>query len=1126
MEDPRNSIYSFVLKEFVGPDLVNTNANGDELLVGDIPTIRYLSGILFPQPFQKEGDEDSDEIAPSQAEDANAAGDLGDSESPDNDQNDDDDWITLSNLTRPSAISLSFVMKENDTLSLSVAAATYHKTKDSRFSDKTSLFERTPISVSSDAIIPFSLNVANIKQHSGELFSISKNEGEQALKVGFFFRGQILKGNESLSLVTASLINTNMMAAGEDQLHADYQQCFFQTSFSIRNEKGFTAMPQRPKIFHDEDIDNNDLLYRDIKRYAAGHGCSPIWDDTNPEEPVKQIDTTFIPHYFNKPIVPMRREDLSLSMVDYSNPNKANETFSSLNHLADEYEKWINQLANKKEIIEQFSAAQKNINNCHDYLLRIRNGIALLNSDSLAFHAFCLMNSAMLLQQLHYKLPLRERDQNGNLITPPDFQMPKIDDPQTWYNSKTNVYGQWYPFQIAFILANICSMTDPQTPERSFVDLIWFPTGGGKTEAYLGLSAYTIFLERLSETKNHTTNFGITVLMRYTLRLLTSQQYERATSLICACETLRQADVDCLGQTPISIGLFVGGSTSPNTYSSAAESYYKLQASQLESNPFVVRKCPWCGAELGPSSAQKKGPYSLHGYVNQKKTKNKSEFHFTCDNPECDFYKKRLPLTVIDEDIYNNPPTLLIGTVDKFATLIFNHQSQAIFGYKDGQKLGNPSLIIQDELHLISGPLGSMVAIYETMIDELCTDRRQKNVIKPKIVASTATIAMAREQCHNLFDVPPENVKIFPPSGLSANDSFFAVEKKGSSGREYVGVYAPGAPSVSTAAIRLYSSLFEAPVHVTFPSTNLQDAYYTNVGYYNSLRELGKAETWVSEDIPEHNKVIAGRYSSLERDRQEIRYKELTSRIRSDEIPDNLHALEKSIPNPDTVDICLATSMISVGLDVSRLGLMTVSGQPKTTSEYIQVTSRVGRDSNRPGIVFVLFNPYKPRDKSIFESFQMFHSEFYSFVEPTSVSVFSPQIRRKALAAVLIGLAILMGTEKDSKVPNDLLSNGNIDRAKDVIVRRVEDLDPEEKENTIEQIDSIIAIWKKQNYTRMTYRLKFDGDYSNISIYSDIPLFYPRGAVIPNAWETSSNAVSTSMRDVDGECSIEIWAHQ
>jgi hypothetical protein len=1100
MEDPRDNIYSFILKEFVGPDPILTNASGEELLKGDTPLVRYISGILFPQPYEKTGAEDDQIEETAVEEDANAAGDEGSADSPDTDQTNDDDWITLSNSTKPSAISLSIIMKTDDLLRVHVTAATYHKAKDSRFPEQTNLYERRPIDVELDTALPFPITLGNVQQHSGELFSVGTGEDEQQLKIGFFFRGFIPKEQQSSALVTISLINANMMAAGENQLHADYKQCYFQTGFSLFNEKGFTPLPQRLKIYHDEDIDNNDLLYRDVLRYAAGHGCSPLWDDRDTAKTVKRIDTSFFPLYFNKPIVPSTLPNLSLDMCSYSDPKNAAETLNDLEHLASEYEQWINSLKIQQGIINQFPAAERNLEACFECLSRIKKGISLLSNNERAFHAFCLMNSAMLLQQLHYKLPLRERDQYGQLITPENFQMPVPSDPTTWYDRTHNVYGKWRPFQIAFILTNIEAMLDPSSPERSFVDLIWFPTGGGKTEAYLGLSAFTIFLERLNESESKKENAGITVLMRYTLRLLTSQQYERATSLICACEFLRQKDVDCLGEKPITIGLFVGGSTSPNTFSSAAEAYYKLQNSQSESNPFVVRKCPWCGAELGPSSAQKKGPFALHGYVNRKIAKNKTDFHFECDNPKCNFYHQRLPLTVIDEDIYNCPPTLLIGTVDKFATLIFNHQSQSIFGFHDGVKCGNPSLIIQDELHLISGPLGSMVAIYETMIDELCTDRSEGNNIRPKIVASTATIAMAREQCHNLFDVPTKNVKIFPPSGFSASDSFFAKEKQGDRGREYVGVYAPGAPSVSTAAIRLYSSLFEAPVHVAFPTKELKDAYYTNVGYYNSLRELGKAETWVSEDIPEHNKVIAARYSSLEHDRPEIRYKELTSRIGSSEIPENLHALER--PNSETD---------------------AVSGQPKTTSEYIQTTSRVGRDSNRPGIVFVLFNPYKPRDKSIFEAFQMFHSEFYSFVEPTSVSVFSPQIRRKALAAVLIGTAILLGSNEVSKNPAKILASGNVEKAKAAILSRVKDLDPEEVENTEKQIDSIVAIWKKQNYTVVSFAQRIDGDYSNVNSYGQIPLFYPRGSVVQSSWEVSSNAVNTSMRDVDGECSIKIW---
>lgn len=1103
MTDPRNGIVDFVEKEFIGPDCVHLQENGEEFLVGDVPTIRYLSGILYEQEDRAR---DSD-VLDSSAEDSNESGDSGEVGSVDSDIGSEDDWLELSNTTKPSAISLSFVMSEADTITVNVSAATYSPAKDAVLGQG---FARQPLAFTTPEI-----TLDYIKKHRGESISIHKAEGKTDLQLSFFFRGPT--SDKRLSLVTVSLINANVLVKTKDNSQHDYRKCFFQVGFTINNSSGFHPIPSKEKVYHDEDSDNNDLLYRDVKSFAAGHGCSPLWDDRSAI--VSKIETSFFPRYFNKPIVPSTLPGVDLNMLAFSKEGTREETFLALGLLCDKYGEWIHGLEKQTLIRKQYPAADRNITACKDCLGRMRKGLGAIQTNELAYQAFRYMNEAMLSQQLHYKLPILDWDASGSLIIPPDYRMPNLDDDSTWYHKNENVYGQWRPFQIAFILVNILSTVDPKSSERNFVDLIWFPTGGGKTEAYLGLSAFTIFWERLNEKDN---NFGISVLMRYTLRLLTSQQYERATALICSCEDIRTRNEEALGKKPISIGLFVGGATSPNTFSDASKKYDDLFIN-TNGNPFVVVKCPWCGAKMGP--VRDRGKNRVYGYHRQKITKTKSVFYYQCDNPDCKFHHEKLPLSVIDEDIYENPPTLLIGTVDKFAMLVFNHRSQRLFGFDDGVKKGNPSLIIQDELHLISGPLGSMVAAYETMIDELMKDKRNGETIAPKIIASTATIARARDQCHNLFDVPKDAVKIFPPSGFSAGDSFFAEEKAGGTGREYVGVYAPGAPSVSTASIRLYAALFEAPLHESFSSLNEKDAYWTTVGYYNSLRELGKAATWISSDIPEHCKTIYSRYPKDTDYRWpgDINFRELTSRKNSKEVADNLHMLETSLPNKDAVDVCFATSMISVGLDVQRLGLMTVAGQPKTTAEYIQATSRVGRDSKRPGLIFVVYNSFKPRDKSIFESFQAFHSRFYSFVEPTSISVFSPQIRRQAMPAILIGTAFLKATDTQATIPASLLLSGKVEEAEKAILERVSDLDPEEVEDAQKQMDSIIRTWGKIGYHVFAYPFTETNDYTNTDKYAQIPLIYPKGSVPQEKWIINSNAVATSMRDVDKECNIRIW---
>ena len=345
---------------------------------------------------------------------------------------------------------------------------------------------------------------------------------------------------------------------------------------------------------------------------------------------------------------------------------------------------------------------------------------------------------------------------------------------------------------------------------------------------------------------------------------------------------------------------------------------------------------------------------------------------FKCANSAygCEFSKDDpLPLYIIDDDIYEKTPTLILGTVDKFAMLPYTKGSE-YFGFDNGKKVTAPDLIIQDELHLISGPLGSMVGHYETMINELCSIDINGRKISPKIITSTATISRAKEQCHALYNCGRENVKQFPPPGLNAGDSFFAVEDRSRNGRMYVGILAAGASSVATAMIRLYAALLYAASALEVNDETERDPYWTHIGYFNSIRELGQVRTWIRADIDEYLHVIYKRrredkLPSYKGRRYIKRDEELTSRVKSERITAILGDLNIKYTgsiNEQTgdlpIDICLATNMISVGLDVPRLGLMSVAGQPKTTSEYIQATSRVGRDSdNAPGIIFTMYNP-------------------------------------------------------------------------------------------------------------------------------------------------------------------------
>ena len=544
----------------------------------------------------------------------------------------------------------------------------------------------------------------------------------------------------------------------------------------------------------------------------------------------------------------------------------------------------------------------------------------------------------------------------------------------------------------------------------------------------------------------------------------------------------------------------------------------KLSRGESRENPFVILKCPWCGAQMGPVEL---GNLRILGY---SKTLQPSTVVFQCHNhPECEFSTRDycLPLLVIDEDIYEFPPSFVIGTVDKFAMLPWRPEARALFGFRGQERVTAPDLIIQDELHLISGPLGSMVGHYETMIHELCTDRRNQSAVAPKIIASTATIARAADQVHALYGCGKDNVYQFPPQCLQAGESFFAQEDKDSPGRIYVGIHAPGLSSPTTAQIRVLSSLFQAVKSAHVTDERERDPYWTLIAYFNSLRELGHAATLIQADITEYLNAMwirKGIKKGESTDPRRFMNKavELTSRVPSSEITRRLQDLETEYPASEgsyPVDACLATNMISVGVDVQRLGLMTVIGQPKTTSEYIQATSRVGRSKEGPGLIVVLFNSAKPRDRSHYEHFYSYHSAIYSQVEPTSVTPFSAPVRERALHALLVGLVRYLGSDQNRELPQPLPTEDLLNNIRDIIRKRVDNIDSAEMQGTLELLEERIDEWSRRFPPRYASTYQQTGE---------LPLMYWAGTSPPEDWELKSWPTPTSLRTVDASCEAAV----
>lgn len=1117
----RDQLIDFVEKEFIGPDPIDwpgmTQSNGEEILRTDPPRTRYIAGILYPRdttdvcvdvregeslPLDETENADAKEV-PAKKESGVVTEFLEDAE----------ELINRSNAYRQSAVSITVAVKSDDVIRVNVSAGTYTTltVTDPKTERKITSYPRTSLE--------WDHGGAPVQFPSADSVLAKIPVDSTGLQLDITYRYRI---DESViyTFTLESTKSSNGTSVKDDD-------CFFQAKLTLFSEKGFSPLADGQKIATDEDYLSNQLLYRNVHNYAIGHGTAANWDD---EEPVKWISTATFPQYDLKPIVPSTIEGVSLEMLNMSPCGNISETISELRLMCKRYREWIDGLWDLKKTLDPKygETAARHISNCETCLARMEKGVDLLEQNETVRTAFQYMNLAMLMQQLHYNLPLQRWEDDGHsgikLASP--VQLPVITDKETWGDNKDK-YGKWRPFQLAFVLMNLHSMYDRNSDERGIVDLIWFPTGGGKTEAYLGLSAYTIFIRRLLDKDDK----GTAILMRYTLRLLTAQQYERASAMICACDLIRKEHEELFGKNRITIGLWVGGTTTPNSAKKATKAYDKLYNGETN-NPFVILKCPWCGAQMGPLQKGK-----VPGYRKFKISQNSFDFAFRCSNHCCDFSGEDLPLYVVDESIYEKTPTLLLGTVDKFAMLPFRPEAQRIFGFENGEKNASPDLIIQDELHLISGPLGSMVGHYETLINELCTTRTPSAEIHPKIIASTATISRAREQCHALYGCDRDKVFQFPPSGLDAGNSFFAEEKRDQNGRRYVGILATGSSSDATTAIRLFAALLYGAKAMDVEEEKDRDAYWTNIGYYNSIRELGQAATWIRADIEQHLDVMYKRrfddkrYPTKEEYRKSRRYiwrdEELTSRISGSDVTTSLSNLGITYPGATDqdgkikehpIDICLATNMISVGLDVSRLGLMTVAGQPKTTSEYIQATSRVGRDaSNAPGVIFVLYRPGRPRDKSHYEHFRSYHSRVYCNVEPASVTPFSAPVRERALHAIMVGIMRLEGDSVFNENPPKYPSDELYEKVRNIIKNRVDEIDSDELNATMAAMEAFMQDWQDWNPKRWAPQWNQDWSYAD-----PLPLMYSAGSHPNEAWGEQGVETPTSMRSVDASCEAEV----
>jgi hypothetical protein len=1040
--DVRGDILEYLTGQVVGP------RDGAEEIVDDPPHRRYLMGTLYPQNTS------TTEVV--ETEDADGpGGSVGEELA--------DDPVKLANEWLPNSMGLSFYVSGTDNIECRVSAARYETFREGR----SRRWQRLPL-VSEGA------EVVSLVPPSTQARSRTKTpclDGRAELQV--FWR-PLPAGH----LVTVSVVNAQVQS---DPTAIDADLCLHQVRFSCEPRGGrILEYPSVDFLSSDPEEQELRLLHRHVATFAVGHGCAANWQQHKDHRSASLVRTELLPT-FSVPALSHGGEQsdavVRLSrLADSQLP--VSELRDGLHRFVDRYENWVTTLEDANDDIDPRlnDAKGRLLRRLGTTVARLRRGIDVLVANTELVKAFRLANLTMLMQMRH-----SEPDLGGTRRERHVHASPVIDYADLDY--------AWRPFQLAFILLALPSVADEDDPDRDVVDLIWFPTGGGKTEAYLAVAAFQIFLRRLRAADR---GAGTAVITRYTLRLLTAQQFQRASTMVCAAEFLRGRNSAEMGELPISIGLWVGDEAVPNRYQKAVELLDEVINDPEPSNPFQLETCPWCGTEIVP---RRQEPIEFYGI-----TATNDSFRFFCPSEGC-YFHGLLPIAVIDDELYRRPPTILIATVDKFARLAWEDGGRAFFGM---DRFDPPSLIIQDELHLLSGPLGTTVGIYEGAIEALAA----YHGARPKILASTATIRRAGEQVAGLFGRP---VELFPPAGLDARDSYFAKVDLDRPGRLYVGVMAQS-HTASTTMITVAAALLQAPVELGLSGDNL-DAYWTLVAYHNSLRELGRTVTQARDDIPKRLDAISLDQSTI-RQLDDHTVVELTSNVGGKELPSTLARLSRRHDDPDAISFLASTNMLSVGVDVPRLGLMLVNGQPKTTSEYIQATSRVGR-SKVPGLVVTMYSATRPRDRSHYESFIPFHAALYKRVEPTSVTPFSLPSRERALHAALVILVRHgVGWSKNDEAGRFDAADPDVARAVRMLRDRVANVDRDEVDSTARHLERLTAEWsdlaqQQRDRGRTLYYRSTSKQHA--SLLQDF------GGRRDASWETLQ-----SMRNVDRQCTIRV----
>lgn len=1031
--NPRDELTAYLRRQLIGP------VNGEKETLDGPPDSRYLMGTLFPHESDLHGQLDQAAqtldgpgVEPEPEDTAPAA-----------------DPLPESNAWLPSSIGISFHTDARE-LTVGCSAARYVTER-----GRTRRWRREPFPEERHRIQPGTSRVP-VFEGRGEIRILRRPCGAG-------------------ELITVALANRAVSGDGK----GDWDDMLFQVGLDIGIADGrLLEYPAVRLVSRDPEEQELRLQYRHVRTYAVGNGCA-VEEKTDETGDIVGLAASFMPQAEVPGIRPSGpRMAPALNIAHLADPEVSlPQLRTELEGFVKLYRHWYEQ--QRKATVPPWGrdAADRILARIGTAVDRMESGVRTLCDPSRPeiLKAFRVANRAMALQMRH-----SEKDLGGELR---DRVSPVYTEPEI------SPDAAWKPFQLAFFLLALDGTADPSHPDRETTDLIWFPTGGGKTEAYLLLAAFAMLLRR-----ERPDGGGTAVLSRYTLSLLTTQQFQRTAATVCALEALRSDKRHSIKGEEFTLGLWVGEQTTPNKYDKALEVFDGERKATTPEGRFILDRCPWCGTRIMPQyHSDDNRDYGVRAKVDS--------CEFFCPREQCRFHD-RLPIAVVDPDLYKKPPTFLLGTVDKFARLAWEREAGKLFGA--GTDNAPPSLVIQDELHLLTGPLGTTVGLYEAAVIGLCA----AGGTPPKVVASTATIRRADDQVRALYG---GEVQLFPPAGIDARDSYFAKEDNDEHdpehkpGRRYLGVMAPG-HTAGRATVAIAGAMLQGSAELPEPD---RDAYWTLVAYHQSLRELGRTGTAASDELPAELRGLA----DPDRGLPETAIEELSSRRDRYEQPGILDRLAKPWNDPRAVSFLTCTNMLSVGVDVGRLALMLMLGQPKTTSEYIQATSRVGR-SDVPGLIVTFLNATRPRDRSHYESFGVYHRSLYRQVEPTSLTPWSaPSIERALHAVLVILVRHRLGLTDDDEAGEILERLDEVRLLSAEIAGWVARSSPEDAAAVRSRLEERISEWAAAAQSARDEGKKFYY-HTKTKQYQRLLKDFGQDRGL---WETPQ-----SMRNVDRECKLDV----